>query len=432
MTETQTPRSTLPRSTPEERTPTDRAAADTAGPERMPNVVWLVAARELRTRGRSKAFIFSSLFTLALVAGLIVVPTLLGGGPTTYQVGVVDEGGRALAVAAEQSANADAPADERTTIEVQELADRAAAEEAIDEGTVDAVLVGSSELLVQRSGGFGGGSDLPGLLQQAAGSQQVTALAGPENADEVAAALSGQALEVTALSGRSASQSQGRAVLAYGGLMLTYILILQYGTWTLSSVTEEKTNRVIEILLSTARAWQIFAGKVLGVALLGLGQFVATLAVALVAIRVTGAFSLPSLPVGFAAALLVWVLIGFGIYLMLYGAAGSLAAKMEDAQSAVTPVTLVIVVGFFASFAALSDPSGIVAVIGTFVPVAAPFIVPIRVAQDAIPFWQHGVALVLSLLAMTGITLLSGRVYRGGALRFSSRTGWRQALRRAE
>lgn len=426
MTDTRTPRRTSADR------PSTSADPSQGGRTQSPNVVWLVAVRELRTRGRSKAFIISTLFTLALVAGLIVLPTLLGGGPTTYEVGVVGDGGRELAAAAEQTANIDVADDERTTIEVREFADRAAAEEAVEEEMVDAVVVDASELVVQRSGGFGGGSDLPQLLQRAAGSQQVTDLVGPENAGQVAAALSGDALEVTTLSGRSASQSEGRAILAYGGLMLTYVLIMQYGTWILSSVTEEKTNRVIEILLSTARAWHIFSGKVLGVALLGLGQFLATMAVALVAIRVTGAFALPSLPVGFAAALLLWVLIGFGMYLMLYGAAGSLAAKMEDAQSAITPVTVVILIGFFASFMVLSDPSGAVAVVGTFIPFAAPFVVPIRVAQEAIPLWQHAVALASSLLAMGGITWLSGRVYRGGALQFSSRTGWRQALRRAQ
>ena len=400
-------------------------------PPAMPNVIGLVARREVLARGRNKGFIFSTLFTLVLLVVAIVLPTVIGGGPTTHRVGLLGEGNAAIVESATALANAGATEDERTTIEVTEFSDRAAAEEAVTEGGVGAVLVDGSELIVDRTGGFGS-SSLTELLQQAAGAQQVTDLVGEDGAERVREALSGDALAVSSLSGQDAAQTEGRTWLAYGGVFLTYILILQYGTWTLSSVTEEKANRVIEILLSTARPWQLFAGKVLGVAILGLGQFVLTLAAALVAIRVSGAFELPALPAAFAGALTLWVLVGFALYLVLFGAAGALASKMEDAQSAVSPISVVIMIGFFASFVALADPSGVVATIGTFVPLSAPFIVPIRTALNAIPLWQQGLALVLSLVAIGAVTMLSGRVYRGGALQFAGRVGWRQALRRVE
>jgi ABC-2 type transport system permease protein len=413
----------------------DRDAARTSAPRPdsvtgTPNVIGLVMRREIRTRARSKSFIFSTLFTLVLLVGAIVLPTVLGGGPTTHEIGVLGTGNDQIVAAAERLANVGVTEDERTTIAVTEFTERDAAEEAVAEGEVAAVLIDGDELVIDRSGGFGS-SSLTDLLQQAAGTQQVVDVVGEESAARISAALSGDALTTTPMSGQDAAQTEGRTWLAYGGVFLTYILILQYGTWMLSSVTEEKTNRVIEILLSTARPWQLFAGKVAGTAALGLGQFTLTLAAALTAIRVTGAFELPEIPVGFTVVLVVWVFVGFGTYLVLFGAAGALASKMEDAQSAVTPITLVIVLGFVASIVALGDPGGKVATIGTFIPLSAPFLVPMRAALNALPWWQHGLALVLSLAAVVGLTMLSGRVYRGGALQFAGKLSWRQALRRS-
>ena len=414
------------REAPEARRP--GATPARPGPESMPNVLGLVIGRELRARGYSKGFLLSTAFVLVLVLAGIVLPTLLGGGPTSYSLGSVGDGNAAVVDAATRLANVGVDTDARTTIDVAEYSSRQAAEQAVDEGTVEAALVDGTELLVTRSGGFGS-SDLVGLLQRAAGAREVRALVGPGGADRVEAALTGDALEVTALSGQDEADTDGRALIAYGGLVLTYLLILQYGTWTLSGVVEEKSNRVIEILLSTARPWQLFAGKVIGVALLGLGQFLVTLVAALVAIRVTGAFELPAVPVDVAATLTLWVLVGFAIYLVLFGAAGALAAKMEDAQSATMPISLLVIASFFASFSVLSNPDGLVALIGTFVPFSAPFVVPIRFALNAVPLWQQVLALAVAVATTAGLVLLAGRVYRGGALRFGGKLGWGQALR---
>lgn len=399
----------------------------------MPNVLGLVITREINVRARNKGFVISTLASVAFIVGVIVVPTVLAG-PTTHEVGVVGQGNAGIVEGATELANttdtADVGAadDEPTSFDVTEYPDAASAEQALSDGEVDAVLVDGSEILVARTGGFGS-SALTDLLQQAAGAQQLEQMVGPADAPDVRAALSGDALDVTPLSGEDAAATQGRTMLAYGGVFFTYLLIVQYGSWTMSSVTEEKANRVIEILLSAARPWQLFAGKVIGVALLGLGQFVVTVVAALTAIRVTGAFDLPVLPVGFAAVLMLWMLVGFAIYLVLFGSAGALAAKMEDAQSAVAPITMILIVGFIASINVLANPEGTLAVVGAFIPFLAPFVVPIRAALEAIPAWQHGLALVVNLAAIAGLTALSGRVYSGGALQFAGKLSWRQALR---
>lgn len=394
-----------------------------------PNALRLVLMREVRTRGRSGAYIISTVLTLLIVLGLIIVPTLFGDSTTTYRVGLVGDGNQPIVETAGALASSEASDD--IQIESEPFDDVAAAEAAVEDGEIDVALVDGEELVAATAGGFGG-SDLQELLQRAAGTQQVEDLVGPDRADQVVTALTSDALEVRVLSGQAADENQGRAVIAYGGLVLTYMVILTYGVWTLNGVTEEKSNRVIELLLATARPWHLLAGKILGISVLGLGQFVVTVAAAMVAIRVTGAYDMPGVPADMVATLGLWVVLGFGMYMVLSGAAGALASKTEDAQNAMTPITLLAVGSFFLSFAVLSEPDGVPAVIGTFVPFTAPFVIPIRAAFQVLPLWQHLCAIAISLSTIMLLLRAGGRVYAGGALQFGGRLKWRDAFHRAE
>lgn len=396
-------------------------------PHKPPNVVGLVIRRELVTRGLSAGYVVSSVILLLALVGIIVVPTLLSG-PTVHRIGVVGGGNQTIVDVAAELADADADPEAPTTIDVVAYPDEAAAGAGIADGEVSAALIDGERVLVERASGFTG-NDLLALLQRAAGREQIDALVGDAVADDVRAALDDDVLAVTALTGQDAAQTQGRSIIAYGGLVLTYMLILQYGVWTLTGVTEEKSNRVIEILLSTARPWQLFAGKVLGIALLGLIQFGVTVAAAAIAVRVTGAFQLPAIPTDFVGTLVLWILLGFATYLVLFGAAGALASKTEDAQSASAPISVLILAAFFSSFAVLSNPTGTVAVVGTFIPLWAPFVVPIRAALGALPLWQSVAAVALSVVSVVGLTMLSAQVYRGGTLQFGGRLKWAAALR---
>jgi ABC-2 type transport system permease protein len=131
--------------------------------------------------------------------------------------------------------------------------------------------------------------------------------------------------------------------------------------------------------------------------------------------------------------LVVWFVFGFLLYATMFGAAGALVSRIEEAQSAAMPMTILSVGGFFAGFAVLADPDGPVAIATTFVPFTAPFVVPIRVSLDAIPLWQYALSLLILLTTLYLGVRLAGRIYAGGLLRFgTSRTKLREAWRSAE
>lgn len=395
--------------------------------------MWQVAGREIREHGRSRSFLITSVFTFLLVAGLVVVPGMVGGGTSEYTVGSVGEGNEPIVIAAEQLGNAtDEPGEEPSvSMEIQVFDDRARAETALEAGDIDAILVDGEEVVVESLGGFGD-SPLLSSLQQGAASvelERVVSESG-EAAADVIEVMTSDPLETSALTGQEAGD-ETRGAVAYAGLLLLYMAVLLYGNWMLSGVTEEKSNRVVEVLLSSVRPWQLLAGKIIGIGALGIAQFVGTIAVAIAAVQISNRVELPSLDAVLVANLILWFVLGFLLFAVMYGAAGSLVSRMEDAQNVAFPMSMIAVAGFFVSIAGLSDPDGPAALVGTFVPLTAPFVVPVRAALETIPFWQYIAAVVLTLAAIVGLVLVGGRIYSGGLLRFGTRVKLREAWRSA-
>ena len=134
-----------------------------------------------------------------------------------------------------------------------------------------------------------------------------------------------------------------------------------YGQWVVSGVVEEKNNRVVELILSTVRPRHLLAGKVIGIGLLGLGQLalVAGLAAALLA---AGVFDAPAALGGSLALVVPWFALGFALYAVAYAAAGALASRQENADTAGQPVTYTLLAAYFAGYFAVSaDADGLLA-----------------------------------------------------------------------
>lgn len=396
--------------------------------------LWQVALREITERARSKAYLLTTGLTILIVLGLIVVPGLFGSDTEMSTVGSVGSGNEEIIITATELGNAnDEPEDPPSiAIETVTFDDRDIAVAALEEGEVDAVLVDAEEIIVESTGGFSG-SSLANQLQQAAATVQIQAVIeeqGQEAAD-IITILTSDPLEITPLSGGDSAESESRTVVAYFGLLLLYLAVLLYGTWILTGVTEEKSNRVVEVLLSSIKPWQILGGKILGIGILAMAQLLGTIVVAVVALRVTGAFDLPPIEPTAVLNLLLWFVVGFLIYAVLFGAAGSLVSRMEEANTIAMPMSMTAVIGFFVSIAALNDPDGTVAVISTFIPVTAPFVVPVRTALQAIPLWQYLAALIISIVSIVILVRIAGRIYAGGLLRYGGRVRVREAWRSA-
>ena len=389
----------------------------------------LVMGREMRERSRSGAFIVSLVMVLLFVAAGLVLPIIFATKDVHYEVGVLGEGNQPMIEAALALANYEG-SEVETTIEVVRFDSEAAAERAADTDEVDGVLMNGSELVVRGADGDAG-SDLERLLQRGARSVQIESLVA-SGEDEVVRILTSAPLGVRSLSGADPEENTERTVIAFGGLMLMYMAVLLYGSLTLTGVTEEKTNRVVEVLLAAFEPWQLLTGKIVGIGLLGLAQFVGTAVVALVGVQVTGVFNLPEFPIDSMLILVLWFILGYSLYAVAFGAAGALVSRPEDAQSVVAPISLVAVAGFFIAIQALQDPTSTLALVTTFIPPIAPFVVPVRFAFQAIPLWELAVSVAVMTITLVVMVRLAGRVYLGGLLRFGSKVGIREAFRSAE
>jgi ABC-2 type transport system permease protein len=237
------------------------------------------------------------------------------------------------------------------------------------------------------------------------------------------------------LTGQSAEDSFW---LAYIINLLMYMTLLLYGIQVMTAVIEEKSNRIVEVLVSSLTPFQLLLGKVIGVGAVGLVQlgiwggagFYVTSVLGsrsgtadLAADGAVQSFSMPQVSMELVAVVLVFFVLGFFLYSALYAAIGAMCNSQQEAQQANTPVTMIIALGMISMFALINEPSGALARVLSFIPLFAPIVVPVRFAIAPLPALE----VVLSVISMmAGILLviwLAARIYRVGILSYGKKPG---------
>ena len=391
----------------------------------------LVTLRELRERGLSRSYLISWLVLVFLIGVGFTLPKLLGDGDEerTYRIGLVgSENGRVI----ERARSMVSGAEPSIGIETSPFSRRADAVGAVADGAIDAALVNGKELIVEEAGG----SSLVSMLQQAARSVGIEEMvASGEVTERVVALLSGEALEVAAADPDVHEDAEDRQfVIGQAALVLLFMAIMMTGSWVLLGVTEEKTSRVAEVLLSALRPWQILAGKILGVGILGLLQFSVLVGGVVLGVRlVYGADLIPEVDGGLLATLLVWFVLGYSVYAIGYAAVGAVASRPEDAQNAAFPMTMVSLIGYFTGiFYVGQHPDSVISAVLSFVPLTAPFVIPVRAVSDSVAIWEQVAAVAVMVGFGMWLVRVAGKVYAGGVFNYRSRVKLREAVRSAE
>jgi ABC-2 type transport system permease protein len=196
-------------------------------------------------------------------------------------------------------------------------------------------------------------------------------------------------------------------------------------------VVEEKSSRVVELLLSTVQPWQLMAGKVAGIGLVGLVQIVIVAAGGAIAGLATGALTISaSAAAGTVVWLVVWYLLGFFSYALVLAAASALVSRQEEIAGVVTPILMLLVVPYVLGVSILpAQPDSSLIEVLSLIPLFAPTLMPMRLAFGGVPGWQAGLAVVLVMLLIPALVWLSGRIYRNAVLRTGARVRLRDALR---
>jgi ABC-2 type transport system permease protein len=381
-------------------------------------LVRLVAGREISTRIRDKTFLISSGVILLVVLGAMVFQAVAASGANSVTVAVVGDAStlKPALVAQGHVVGAD--------VTVRALADEAAARRALAAGDVDGAVIdgtgASPRLLVQRSPDSTLTATVKGAVTQVAVGRQLAAAGiGGLHAPDVG---------VTAIDpgGDPTGERTGIAVI---GIIVLYTLLILISQFVAQGVVEEKSTRVVELLLSTMKPWQLLAGKVIGLGLLGLAQIVAIAVVGVAGALVFDLVSLPGQLIGTVLSVVAWFVLGYAFYASLFAAAASLVSRQEDLAGVITPLSMVLVVGFFVALQAGSNPTGSLATITSFVPGLSPLVMPVRVAAGGAGWLEVVLAVVIQLVAIALVVRLGGRIYAGALLRTSGKTKLREALR---
>jgi ABC-2 type transport system permease protein len=386
--------------------------------------VWLVMKRELNTRLRTRSFVIGTVVMLVLLLGYVGFQSALSGSADKSTVGLT---GQATGIAQQLQVKA---AQSGRQISTVTITDPAEGRKKVEDGDLDALVSGSAAKLTATYKSSLDDS-LRTVLDQVAQQQVLDGVlsAAQLQPADVMAQVNSTHVQDDALSPEPADHTE-RLVVGLIVAFLLYISIITYGTMVAQGVVEEKSSRVVEILLASVRPWQLLLGKVIGLGLVGLVQLVILATAGLIAASVSGVFSLSGFAGGALLWGLLWYLLGFLLYATIYGALGSLVSRQEDTQSVVGPINIVLIIGFVAGFnLLLQDPSGTAAKVVSLIPLLSPILMPARIATGAAAGWEIGLSLGLTVGLVALLTWLGGKIYGNSVLRIGSRIKLSEALR---
>ncbi len=212
-------------------------------------------------------------------------------------------------------------------------------------------------------------------------------------------------------------------VPVYIMMFFLYITIISYSALIITSVVYEKSSRVMEILITSARPVTLMVGKVIGVGFAGLTQFALLLSVGAIMLTVGGGMNLGPFSLDFSVIppdvyvyFVLFFLFGYFMYSSLNAAAGSMVSKVEESNMVAMPVMLLIVVTFMISMMSLGDPSNPIAFVASFIPLCAPMVMLLRIAATDVPFYQIAISIVSQIVTIGLILWLAAKIYRVGVL----------------
>jgi ABC-2 type transport system permease protein len=267
------------------------------------------------------------------------------------------------------------------------------------------------------------------LAQQLALEAEIAALGG--DPAQVAQTVAAAAPVVVSLEPADAVDAGSMFAGVIVGILI-FIAVVTTGQLVAQGVVEEKTSRVVEILLATIRPWQLKAGKVTGIGAVGLLQLLIVVGAAAVTAAATGGLSGTDVNLTSTAVwALVWFVLGFVMYSLVLAALAALVSRQEDVSSVITPVIVIMTIPYLIGVTvAPQDPTSPLVVNLSMVPFFAPFLMPIRIAMGSVPAWQVAGSTALTLAVIPLLVWVAGRIYGNAVLRTGARVPIREALRR--
>ncbi|CAB4885115.1 ABC transporter permease [Rhodococcus fascians] len=391
------------------------------------SAVSLIAKREFTVQVMKKSFVISNVIILAVIVGGIIAFSIFSGSGDEERDVIGVAGDQSIATVLEATGDAVG-----SPVEVRDVADAAAARSGVESGDLDVALVpdgtaGAYTAVTE--------SDLTGTLRAvvegSVATQATNAALAQQGVDqnELGAATSAATVTVDAIDPPDPEAGQ-RTALALSAVFLLYAQIIGFGMYVAMGVVEEKSSRVVELLLSTVRPLQLLWGKILGIGAVGILQLALYGIAGVGAGLGTGVLTVTGAAVSVFAATLAWFILGFAFFAVLYAAGGSMVSRQEDVNSTTMPLLILIMAMFFAAFYSVSDPESTLANTLSWIPPFSAIMMPLRIAAGVTSPVQIVGSAVLMVITTAILAMGAAKIYQRSILRIGKTVSWKEAFAR--
>jgi ABC-2 type transport system permease protein len=396
--------------------------------------LWAVVKREYLERVRTKGFVIATVLGPVLMAAMMIVPLLAArSSGKLLRVAVLDETGTLQArveAALRAARDGDKPRFDVRPIGEGQL-DARQLEKAVLEGRIDGYLQLPKDVVTSGIASYCGRNvsnlGVLRLLESSAGEaikefRVVEAGLEPARVKELTRPLEMKRIR--------AGGHEDRGLVAFFFpiilMMILYTSILMWGQLVMTSVIEEKSSRVVEVMAAGVPSTQLLWGKLLGVGGAGLTQFLVwalsmLVASFLAAGPVAAGVSMPEISPLVLVSFVLFFLLGFLFYAALYASIGAAVNTVQEAQNFVFPIVFPLIIGMVCFTAVIESPDGGLAITLSMVPFLSPLMMFLRIVVVTPPWWQIALSLVLLALAIFGAVWIAARIYRVGILMYGKK-----------
>ena len=393
--------------------------------------VWAVIRREYLQRVRSKWFIMVTLLAPIIMIAMIVIPTFIAARSdrSDRDLLIVDGSGVLYErLASDFEASGYTVAEEPWTVDVvTDLRQQAS------DGEIGGFLV-LDDLTLETGEAVLYANERPSLIRRMTLRSAIASAALEYQLEQqdldAGAMLAGGELRVEMLVDEGSDTDDPQFFVAYMGTMFLYMVILIYAVSVMRATLEEKTSRIVEVIVSSMKPWHLMLGKILGVGAVSLTQIAVWLSMGALAVGagipmlIAARPELANLDTVVAVLPGLWLLIlfvglflfGFFMYSGLYAAVGAMCSTDEEAQQAQFPVMMFLIIPILFVLQAIQEPLTPLVTWLSLFPLFSPVLMWARVAGGGVPGWQIGLSFVLMGATVIGVAWLAGRIYKVGIL----------------
>jgi ABC-2 type transport system permease protein len=416
----------------------------------MSRDILVIAKREFIERVRTKAFVIGTILGPIFMAGIMIVPAFMASRlAKSVSITVIDAEGSLRALVEESLSGAAAQAEQGTTkfvVKAPEGADlaaqREAARQAVLKGTLDVYVVLPPDVLTESKAEYYAKSvtDFEGIravdraIEKAVFGKRISAA----GIDPAQVASLTRPLDLKRLRVSDKGEQEDRGVSFFLSLilvMMIYIGTLMWGQVVMTGVIEEKSNRVVEVIVSSTTPRNLLFGKLVGVGGAGLLQFgiwilaLVGVSAASGSLAFLSGIDLPEINPVLVAAFPIFFLLGFFLYAALYAAIGAAVNTIQEAQNFIFPVMLPIILAMVCWPVVMRAPDSTVSVVLSLIPFMTPILMFLRMSVLMPPVWQIVLSVVLTSLTIALVIWIAARIYRVGILMYGKPPNFPEMVR---